>query len=996
MSKKRRIGDVEEEENDHSPNLAPYQFAFRVTMPNTPSSSTNYASLSSSNVFVAPSPQSSQTSARPAKKARKTTASAQQSETTVRSYNRRADKTAAIMKLLTEDRHYHLGDFLQDIFDPSKNEQLSNTAQSAVGFWLKGSSREGTRPAEIVDAIYRHPAGLDRDGSIVRRANFLDLTPPAKPPTFASTHPSETSLLPSRSGSESLKAEQVNSRQGLEELMVRGTLQLVDREANILTSSENGLKRSAGMSWDELENISRDEQEQQIRTSGPVIWAILSTIAFSRTRNSDPAQSSGIRDAALATIMAILMLLSFRNPLVNFFQAVLTLFLFSCNTGKLVYQALNRMGQIATDELATLAKRAYECAAGLREGSNYYFMLVFDNVNKFHLARKQTVGSKSRMKNGTAATAIRLEDVPLGAFDPRPYWEQIKSQARNALNIDTLLDDIDPICLENAGAGLVMRTLLLYIPSLPQRLRQEVEARFRSLDGYAIHRLRLRKSVTLSMGTSNINESTADGVSKILHDLVTTQMKMLASWFNKILILVGGDQLTIDRLRKVRYFRAIENNIYESRSWAIPLIQLWHMKVAYLRSIFKIHWFDKTSSNLFGLRQSMQAIGRNNSTEFYPCHYAVKTVFEGMVLTATYTLLQQNAGLDPEPTDSMLLELGKHFAVGSRYHDCSLSDFEQLARGVYRRYMTTEGFHKTLKCTGPGPLTSKDWVKATIFQKFNCYEQDSNYTANTSTGPERSSSGDDQLLGNMVLFMRDAFIYLEMASAIPEGDIGRVYEVTKLLRFFFWGSNATNYGNELLEMACGFLYEYPEKLRTAILNNWLVNPSGLAGHWQECDFFQEHCNKAIKTVFNTKNSEWDSQFLRNSVSVNITHLTQLRDTVLKFLGVGSVGSGRSRPNYSADINVLASHYLRENVFTFRPGRSQEVVATDMFHEGLNKLSGGALSQFLERTQWDIEDINPEFSQPLSEAADEEAPMNIPEQALVVEEGALLEEEIQLE
>jgi hypothetical protein len=64
--------------------------------------------------------------------------------------------------------------------------------------------------------------------------------------------------------------------------MVRGTLHLVDREANISVNSDHGLKRSAGMSWDDLESISRDRQEQQIRTSAPVIWAILSTIASAR------------------------------------------------------------------------------------------------------------------------------------------------------------------------------------------------------------------------------------------------------------------------------------------------------------------------------------------------------------------------------------------------------------------------------------------------------------------------------------------------------------------------------------------------------------------------------------------------------------------------------------------------------------------------------------------------------------------------------------------
>ncbi|EUC54662.1 hypothetical protein RSOL_064420 [Rhizoctonia solani AG-3 Rhs1AP] len=68
-------------------------------------------------------------------------------------------------------------------------------------------------------------------------------------------------------------------------------------------------------------------------------------------------------------------------------------------------------------------------------------------------------------------------------------------------------------------------------------------------------------------------------------------------------------------------------------------------------------------------------------------------------------------------------------------------------------------------------------------------------------------------------------------------------------------------GRSFLKWLVDLCFEYPAKLQTAILNNWLINLSGLNGHWQENDFFQEHSNKAIKTVFNTKNSDWDSAFL---------------------------------------------------------------------------------------------------------------------------------------
>jgi hypothetical protein len=169
------------------------------------------------------------------------------------------------------------------------------------------------------------------------------------------------------------------------------------------------------------------------------------------------------------------------------------------------------------------------------------------------------------------------------------------------------------------------------------------------------------------------------------------------------------------------------------------------------------------------------------------------------------------------------------------------------------------------------------------------------------------------------------------------------------MRFAFWGSGAPNYGKELLEVACRFMFEYPKELQDAILNNYLVNPSGLNGHWQECDFFQEHCNKAIKTVFNTKNSDWDSRFLREDVAPNISGLARLRESVLRLLGLERTGHGITNPDYGADINVLASHYLREHAFEFQPGRTQTCTASDMFSDGYDRVESSVLKSFLERT-----------------------------------------------
>ncbi|KAG9092480.1 hypothetical protein FRC06_011907, partial [Ceratobasidium sp. 370] len=184
------------------------------------------------------------------------------------------------------------------------------------------------------------------------------------------------------------------------------------------------------------------------------------------------------------------------------------------------------------------------------------------------------------------------------------------------------------------------------------------------------------------------------------------------------------------------------------------------------------------------------------------------------------------------------------------------------------------------------------------------------------------------------------------------GDIGRVFEIIKVLRFTFWGGGATNYGNELLELACNYFYEYPADLQAAILNNYLVNPSGLPNHWHKLDLLQEHHNLWIKQVFNKKNSDFDSKFLRRAVSVNIRGFGKLRDTLFHMLGLSTVPTGRSLPDYKHDIDVLATHYCRTDLFTFKPGRSQAFNAVDTFSRGYEKLQSGTLAKFLDRTLTD--------------------------------------------
>lgn len=207
-----------------------------------------------------------------------------------------------------------------------------------------------------------------------------------------------------------------------------------------------------------------------------------------------------------------------------------------------------------------------------------------------------------------------------------------------------------------------------------------------------------------------------------------------------------------------------------------------------------------------------------------------------------------------------------------------------------------------------------------------------------------------------------------------------------MLQFVFWGSGSTNYGNKLLELACGFYYDYPEPLAQTILKSWLLNPSGYAGRWQEGDVLQEHNNKAIKRVFNKKASGFGGDFIRTKVSLNVLSFGQLQQSVLGLLGLSQKPQGRSKVDHKADIDCITTSYEHHRLFTFQPGRTQAFVAQDVFSAGYSKLQDSALQKFLDCTVLDPESMEAYVENEEDNVSDPPAP-------LAMEGGNLVEGDV---
>lgn len=151
-------------------------------------------------------------------------------------------------------------------------------------------------------------------------------------------------------------------------------------------------------------------------------------------------------------------------------------------------------------------------------------------------------------------------------------------------------------------------------------------------------------------------------------------------------------------------------------------------------------------------------------------------------------------------------------------------------------------------------------------------------------------------------------------------------------------------------MACGLLYEFPNKLKSAILDNYLVNPSGLPGRWHPHNLLQEHQNFALKQVFPDQDTDFDSALLHEVVGPNISAFGYLREGLYQLFGLNHGRNKKSKLDTSADINILGAHYLRENTHVFCQGRRQPFASVDAFSRGYQKLEGGQLEVFLGRTK----------------------------------------------
>ncbi|KAI0688638.1 hypothetical protein C8T65DRAFT_589348 [Cerioporus squamosus] len=876
-----------------------------------------------------------------------------------------------------------LGDFLAVVFD--RQEDTPRVISGYATAFLTKKGRTGTYPIDILRLWHQH----------LRSEKY---TATGAPESVSLPSLPRYARLPNERLQTDLPAadrKKTSTRSDILDWALSDlVLPAVDRDLKALQQPEHGftLRKPSELTWQDVLSWDAAKAEHTVATQAPVLFAVMSTACVSkrsrknlesairerdaahavpqaseggRIESGDPDEEEELdihlrRDPWLVTTIHSLSALHVSYQYATAFPTFMSVNLFVAGVPSVAFRILSRSGMTLgyNTTIKRLRSLAMDASHEIRrigacaEHAPLEGALLWDNVNKNKRVEQTTLAHQNIMQSGTAATFVRPVNVPPGALRLQPWLDNIRKKERLQLTVKRLREDIDWSHIRGVGIGTILRTWLRYIPQL-SRHRAAVERIF--TETHAKHKLPLRKSDIYSLRCSGIDESTTVGTWELLQDLIKDQLSIPLEWLNNSIVLACGDQLTVHRVRKVKLFRKKPGETPAERAEPfLPLIQPFHMKLAEQRALFHLGYKPECQGKLvFGMHHDAVLLGRENvkKEDFYPRHAFLSDRFDALVLEALRLVCEEKTSVQ-QPADMAFLEsIHKYFGSGGQLASCSFEELSDMAGIVYERYMTNRAYDDASK--------SSSWQSDADPRRYGpkTEHQPRGATAGDDMPPEDPEWTGDAVLRNDIAFMRLMFWYLEFCVAVAEGDPGRVCEIIKLLRFSFWGAGCTNYGNELLELACCFMYEFLKELKEAILNNYFVNPSGRPGHWHELDLLQEHFNYWLKRLFNTKSLDFDSPFLRDVIGLNLRGFCDLRGFMLKFFGLKSPGKSHTDADNTADIDRLGDHYRTNGVLRFHVGRNQPYHVENEFALGMDKLYAGQLQTFLERTTADGSSVN---------------------------------------
>ncbi|KAG9069635.1 hypothetical protein KI688_010539 [Linnemannia hyalina] len=235
----------------------------------------------------------------------------------------------------------------------------------------------------------------------------------------------------------------------------------------------------------------------------------------------------------------------------------------------------------------------------------HQWILIYDNINYYDSKFNQRLDNRNVVVSGVTLTIVisrhQDDDLSQDALLPLPdrpplkdlYPRQVNDERLRHASLFFLFD-----CLQRHHEPFQHY-------AVPFRIRP-------------ISPLDVSKTWAFEIPAMDIDQSSLDGNMRVLEE-VKKLLQLDDEWFRNHVVIVGGNQLTVSRVRTMIRYRAPDVSAFNRLQWAIPVLQLFHLQMIVCGTILRTHYGHITSPG--SLAYNIGKLGRKRVDKTMPCYY---------------------------------------------------------------------------------------------------------------------------------------------------------------------------------------------------------------------------------------------------------------------------------------------------------------------------------------------------------------------------------------
>ena len=159
------------------------------------------------------------------------------------------------------------------------------------------------------------------------------------------------------------------------------------------------------------------------------------------------------------------------------------------------------------------------------------------------------------------------------------------------LTFKKLKTDLDPDHLKSSMVSNILRILIKYVPELVRFMPDVNNIQYKKYSKYCI---KPEKMEYHPLECSSYNEAYTQGNHNVILDVFVHQLGVGHKELEGRQFPVSGDHSTVVHICTLLSQTSTCHTWFTSHKWVLPVIELWHMKWAFFKGIYKAHWASRT------------------------------------------------------------------------------------------------------------------------------------------------------------------------------------------------------------------------------------------------------------------------------------------------------------------------------------------------------------------------------------------------------------------